>query len=74
MPVRKNFLIDTCGECCVYHNTEGTNPPFTHGRCRLNPPQPINAYTSAYPVVRKDNPACFAGQAGSKPKPKGKQK
>ena len=67
MAARKKFNIDTCKECLVWW--EHGNPG--EGFCRLNPPTPCNAYTSSYPVVRADNIACFAGQAGSKPKPKG---
>jgi hypothetical protein len=68
MPVRKTFNIETCQECCVFQDCGA------EGFCRLNPPQIVNQYTAAYPVVRKETRACFAGIAGSKPKPKGKKK
>lgn len=65
MAARTKFLIEQCKDCCVF---EDMGP---EGYCRLNPPTVLNAYTSTYPVVKANNPACFAGQAGSKPKPKG---
>jgi hypothetical protein len=70
MAVRKTFNIATCKDCVVAF---GSSEPGCL-ECRLNPPVPVTQYTSAYPVVRPDTPACFAGIAGSKPKPKGAKK
>lgn len=70
MPVRKKFNIKTCAECVVAFDSSEVGCL----ECRLNPPQALNEYRSAYPVVRNNNPACFSGIAGSKPAPKGKKK
>lgn len=71
MAGRKTFQIKCCEECVVAFPSETDSLCL---ECRLNPPVPLNEYRSAYPVVRPKNPACFAGIAGSKPKPKGAKK
>lgn len=62
-----------CRECSVFFDKEGQNPPGMYGECRLNPPAPISAHSSAYPVVRSTNPGCSCGSR-HKPKPKARKK
>lgn len=68
MAVNRTFLSKTCGECLVFFETGDIDC----GQCRLNPPTLINAYTSAYPIVRSTMPGCGCGV--TKPKPKAKPK